>query len=159
MSLEETLQRGFIFLDRVGEVKYWSARTRDLLATFIGAGLGDRLPPALASHIARLRRAGESAELPPLRRGGATLRLKFVRHPLHEGFLIVVEEKATPPATETLTTREREVLDWLGQGKANSEIGIILGISTHTVKRHVEHVLSKLGVESRFSAALVSLGQ
>jgi DNA-binding CsgD family transcriptional regulator len=56
-----------------------------------------------------------------------------------------------------LTGREREVLEWLGQGKANSEIGTILGISTHTVKRHVERILTKLGAENRYAAALVGL--
>ena len=93
----------------------------------------------------RLRRANEAAELPPLRRGGSMLRLKFARHPQGRRFLIVVEETAAPSGEERLSQREREVLEWLGQGKANSEIAIILGISKHTVKRHVEHVLEKLG--------------
>src|SRR4051794_29681517 len=57
--LEETLQRGFIFLDRRGDVEYWSARTRDLLAGFIGRKLNRELPAAIAGHIARLRRTGE----------------------------------------------------------------------------------------------------
>jgi DNA-binding CsgD family transcriptional regulator len=71
--------------------------------------------------------------------------------------LIVVEETAAPAPAATLTAREREILEWLGQGKGNSEIGVILGISTHTVKRHVERILAKLGVENRYAAALVGL--
>lgn len=155
--LEETLQRGFIFLNARGEIDYWSARTRDLLARFIGSRLDSELPAAIAGHVLRLRRAGEPAELPPLRRGNAVLRLKFARHPQHAGFLIVVEETAAPSPAGELTAREREVLEWLGQGKTNAEIGIILGISLHTVKRHVEKVLAKTGVENRFAAALVGL--
>jgi DNA-binding CsgD family transcriptional regulator len=157
MRLEETLQRGFIFLNRHGEIEYWSSRTRDLLARFIGRQLDRELPAALAGHVLRLRRAGASAELPPLRRGNAVLRLKFARHLQSEGFLIILEETSAPSPEATLTTREREVLEWLGQGKANSEIGVILGISTHTVKRHVERVLAKLGAENRYAAALVGL--
>ncbi len=157
VGLEETLQRGFIFLNERGEVKYWSARTRDLLARFIGRQLDHELPAAIAGHVNRLRRLGVKAELPPLRRGNAVLRLKFAHHPQSRGFLIVVEETAAPAPEETLTDREREVLEWLGQGKANSEIGVILGISTHTVKRHVERILSKLGAENRYAAALVGL--
>ncbi len=156
-GLEETLQRGFIFLDRRGALEYWSARTRELLAGFIGARLDGGLPASIAGHIARLRRAGEAAELPPLRRGNAVLRLKFARHLQHAGFLIVVEEGTVPSLAGALTAREREVLEWLGQGKGNAEIGIVLGISTHTVKRHVEKVLTKTGAENRYAAALVGL--
>lgn len=158
MHLEETLQRGFIFLTRDGEVEYWSERTRELLSRFIGSRLGGELPASIAGHVTRLRRAGEAAELPPLRRGSAMLRLKFSQHPGTRRFLIFVEETSAMQAQEgELTRREREVLEWLGQGKANSDIGIILGISTHTVKRHVERVLAKLGVENRHAAALVGL--
>ncbi len=157
MRLEETLQRGFIFLNRAGEVQYWSARTRDLLARFIGRELDRELPASIGGHVARLRRAGVAAELPPLRRGNAELRLKFARHLQSEGFLIIIEETSAPSPEATLTEREREVLEWLGQGKTNSEIGMILGISTHTVKRHVERVLAKLGAENRYAAALVGL--
>ncbi len=157
VGLEETLQRGFIFLDDRGDVKYWSERTRELLARFIGSQLDDQLPAAIAGHIHRLRRLGGSAELPALRRGGAVLRSKFARHPQNKGFLIILEETEGPPLEETLTCREREVLEWLGQGKANSEIAVILGISLHTVKRHVERILAKLGAENRYAAALVGL--
>lgn len=57
-------------------------------------------------------------------------------------------------ALRSLTSREREVHFWLGRGKSNDEIGIILGISTHTVKNHLERVFRKLGVENRYAAAL-----
>jgi DNA-binding CsgD family transcriptional regulator len=156
-GLEETLQRGYIFLDGGGAVQYWSTRTRDLLARFIGCRLDHELPASIAGHVARLRRIGDSAELPRLRRGTAVLRLKFARHPQGRGFLITLEETGAASPEESLTPREREVLEWLGQGKANAEIGIILGISVHTVKRHVERVLAKLGTENRYAAALVGL--
>lgn len=157
IGVEETLRRGFIFLDSQGRVQYWSGRTRDLLGKFIGCRLERELPASIAGHIARLRRTGDPAELPPLRRGPAVLRLKFTRHPQARGFLVTLEEAGAPSPEETLTAREREVLEWLGQGKSNSEIGIILGISVHTVKRHVERVLAKLGTENRYAAALVGL--
>ena len=157
ISLEETLQRGFIFLNQRGRIEYWSARTRDLLARFIGRKLNDELPAAIAGHVERLRRVDRPAELPELRRGGAVLRSKFARHPQTGGFLIILEERPAPPAEAALSNREREVLEWMGQGKGNAEIGIILDISTHTVKRHVERVLAKLGAENRYAAALIGL--
>lgn len=52
-----------------------------------------------------------------------------------------------------LTLREREVLGWLARGKSNAEIGAILGISSATVGKHLEHIYPKLGVENRTAAA------
>lgn len=61
---------------------------------------------------------------------------------------------AEPLRALGLTPREAEVLLWLAQGKTNSEIGTILGTQEATVKKHLEHVFAKLGVEGR-SAAMV----
>ena len=56
-----------------------------------------------------------------------------------------------------LTPREAEVLLWISQGKSNEDIGTILGAKTRTICKHVEHILSKLNVENRTSAAVVAL--
>ena len=53
-----------------------------------------------------------------------------------------------------LTAREGEVLLWIGRGKANRDIGEILGLSPRTVNKHLEQIYAKLGVENRASAAL-----
>jgi DNA-binding CsgD family transcriptional regulator len=52
-----------------------------------------------------------------------------------------------------LSLREREVLHWLGEGKRDSEIAVILGIAPRTVTTRVERVLAKLGVKNRTAAA------
>lgn len=51
-----------------------------------------------------------------------------------------------------LTAREAEVLVWVIQGKRDSEIALILGISSKTVSKHIERILSKLNVETRGAA-------
>jgi DNA-binding CsgD family transcriptional regulator len=56
-----------------------------------------------------------------------------------------------------LTPREAEVLAWVAQGKSNSTIGTILGISPRTVQKHLERTFHKLGVESRTAAAAQAL--
>lgn len=61
---------------------------------------------------------------------------------------------ATGPLA-ALTTREREILHWVREGKRDPEIGIILGISPRTVSHHVESILRKLCVETRTAAAFV----
>ena len=53
-----------------------------------------------------------------------------------------------------LTVREAEVLLWVSQGKANSDVATILGMSEKTVKIHLGHIFEKLNVETRTAAAL-----
>jgi DNA-binding NarL/FixJ family response regulator len=65
-----------------------------------------------------------------------------------------VFDSAVPLEKLGLTPREAEVLLWIAQGKTNAEIGMILEAATTTVKKHVERVLEKLGVENRQTAAL-----
>ncbi len=60
------------------------------------------------------------------------------------------------PLDEPLTTREREVLEWLGQGLSNRQIAGRLDISEHTVKFHVSTIYAKLGVRSRAEAVRVA---
>ena len=55
-----------------------------------------------------------------------------------------------------LTARETEVLTWIAQGKTNYEIGVILGACTGTICKHVEHILCKLDVKNRTSAAAIA---
>jgi DNA-binding CsgD family transcriptional regulator len=56
-----------------------------------------------------------------------------------------------------LTHRELEVLSCVAQGKANWAIGKILALSQGTVRKHLQHIYSKLGVENRTAAAVCLL--
>ena len=56
-----------------------------------------------------------------------------------------------------LTRRATEALLWLAQGKTNSDIAKILGITESTVKKYVQEMFEKLGVETRGAAALRAL--
>jgi DNA-binding NarL/FixJ family response regulator len=56
-----------------------------------------------------------------------------------------------------LTEREAEVLFWLAQGKTNPELCILLGVQLTTIKKHLESIFQKLGVENRTSAAAIAL--
>jgi len=84
------------------------------------------------------------------------------RFPLKNGQQNSFHVAARPAYLEALTSlkltpREVEVLFWISEGKSNQEIGIILGASTRTICKHVEHILSKLNVENRTAAAVVAL--
>ena len=59
-----------------------------------------------------------------------------------------------PYSSEPLTPREQEVLQSLAQGLSNKLIARHLNISEHTVKFHVNAILSKLGAQSRTEAVV-----
>jgi LuxR family transcriptional regulator, maltose regulon positive regulatory protein len=59
---------------------------------------------------------------------------------------------AVPGLAEPLTSREREVLRLLAAGQANRDIAAELVVSLDTVKRHVSHILAKLGAVNRTEA-------
>jgi DNA-binding NarL/FixJ family response regulator len=56
-----------------------------------------------------------------------------------------------------LTPREQEVLRLIAQGRANKEIGALLGISVGTAKTHVRHIFRKLRVSDRTGAVMTAL--
>ncbi len=58
-----------------------------------------------------------------------------------------------------LTAREAEVLYWVVKGKINRDIGDILGTSPATVKKHLERIHAKMGVETRTAAAAMALNR
>ena len=64
---------------------------------------------------------------------------------------------AAPLLQLGLTPRAAEALLWLAQGKTNSDIATILGITESTVKKHVQEMFEKLGVETRGAATVRAL--
>ena len=68
--------------------------------------------------------------------------------------LLPPPETATPTLAEPLTPREIEVLQQLAQGLSNKAIAKRLSISNHTVKFHVNAIMSKLNAQSRTEAVV-----
>lgn len=68
----------------------------------------------------------------------------------------MLERLRNPEATlhESLTTREREILQLMAEGKANQVIADELYISLKTVKTHVSNILTKLDVYDRTQAVV-----
>jgi DNA-binding NarL/FixJ family response regulator len=88
--------------------------------------------------------------------GGGSLFAPSVTRRLIERFASLDNGAAPPPALDELTSRELEVLRLLARGRSNAEIAAELVVSEHTVKTHVAHVLSKLGLRDRIQAVILA---
>jgi DNA-binding CsgD family transcriptional regulator len=139
----ENATRGVIHLDVAGDVEFTSPPARRLLRDFFGSKAGSRLPERLADWL-----VSDSGPL-VLHRGFRKLTVE------RSGESLVLQE--TRPEVE-LTSREREVLAWVAKGKTNAEIAALLWLSPSTVRKHLENVYAKLGVNTRTAAVARFLG-
>lgn len=119
---------------------------------------------ALAAHETGARFAWDAGARAILFRSAPLPRLLTAIIAAAEG-LIVVDDQLLPllgrlspaegrPLDEPLTPRELDVLQLLAQGLANKTIARRLEISEHTVKFHVNSILTKLGAQSRTDAVV-----
>lgn len=67
-----------------------------------------------------------------------------------------VEEDAPLPPIPHLTPRQHEVLRLLERGRSTAQIASELHLSAETVRNHIRHILSALGVHSRLEAVAVA---
>jgi len=58
---------------------------------------------------------------------------------------------------KALSPREKEILTLIRDDHSNKQIGLVLGISKHTVKNQVAKILLKLGVATRTGAVVKAL--
>lgn len=84
-----------------------------------------------------------------LRRLGEEAAAQATRPPVEP-----TTSKPAPSLPNPLTPRETQVLSGLASGKTNRQIAKELHLSLSTVKRHLEHILSKLKVSDRTQAAV-----
>jgi two-component system, NarL family, response regulator NreC len=72
---------------------------------------------------------------------------------LAEDYVRVLKQKGAVDTYDLLTSREREILQLLAEGKTNKEVATALNISPYTVETHRGHILQKLNLHN--SAELV----
>ena len=170
-----------------GRLLWQTSLARSLLRDYFGSD--SPFAPVPLTDWVRREAAARTAVAPPLplvvARGGRRLTLEL--HAMGEAgpasapgtdatgaapddaaddeWLIVASEANDAALLEAmmhsfkLTAREAEVLHWVARGKTNRDIGDILGASPRTVTKHMEHILPKLGVETRTAAAGLVLGR
>ena len=113
----------------------------------------DEGPPmaALLGQLIAAQRAGQAAAGVPL---GCLARLQRAFDVGHTGpgSRSGTAPAAVPGLVEQLTSRELEVLGMLAAGKSNQAIADQLVVTLDTVKKHVSHLLGKLGAANRTEA-------
>ena len=146
-----------------GRLVWQTALAREILGQRLG-GDGVHAPAEVLAWLQR--EAGQERSPPPeLEMTAGGKRLRFIRHEAtgDNEWLVVLREADDAGTVGALvqafglTQREAEVLVWLCKGKTNKDIGEILGASPATVKKHLEHVYEKLGVETRTAAASAAM--
>lgn len=137
----QLFDQAIVIVNRDGRIQFRSGQAVKLLAKYFPNAAPDRLPPELFSGQA------------------SPLRMHTKNVSSDEFRLLILEVAQAAPSVESLrvlglTPRETETLFWIAQGKTSPEIAIILDTSIHTIKKHVQKILPKLGVETRLAAAL-----
>jgi two-component system, NarL family, response regulator NreC len=112
------------------------------------------------SYVLRALKAGarayllkDSAESDLIRairavRDGKSFFSPAVSKLLLEDYVRQIQERGEEDTYELLTTREREILQLLAEGKSNKDVANLLNLSLYTVETHRAHILQKLGLHT-----------
>jgi DNA-binding CsgD family transcriptional regulator len=144
-----------------GRLIWETPLARELLQRYFGTRSPETPQPILHWLRRYLQQAQRHIEPPRLAAecGARRLSVRLHQQTGDGDWLIVMREVGNAAVLEAmaaafgLTAREAEVLYWVAKGKINRDVADILGASTATVKKHVERIFAKLGVETRTAAA------
>ena len=151
-----------LLADPHGRILAAGERARAILHDWFGERQQSALLPA---EVEAWRSAARGSVTPPrldLRRPGRRLGLRLVTAE-GEDVILLAERREESPSVELLarrlpiSRREADVLSRLAGGRMNAGIAYDLGISPHTVGRHVERIYAKLGVHNRAEATAAAL--
>ena len=112
------------------------------------------------SYVLRALKAGvrayllkDSAESDLIRairavRAGKAFFSPDVGKTLLEDYVHQLQQRGEEDSYELLTSREREILQLLAEGKSNKDVASLLNLSPYTVETHRGHILQKLGLHT-----------
>ena len=154
-----------------GRLMWQTPLARELLDRWFGTAAPMTPEPVLVWLRTHVMDGPPAAEPPRLAFEQGANRLTFRLHQQtgeSDGggdWLLVMREASDATVIDAmrlsfaLTAREAEVLYWVVKGKINRDIADILGASPATVKKHLERILAKMGVETRTAAAGMAMNR
>jgi DNA-binding NarL/FixJ family response regulator len=150
-----------------GRLMWQTSLARELLQRYYGTA-APQTPEAVLTWLRRHLAMAEQQLEPPrlaIEQGAKRLTFRLHQQTGDDDWLIIMREESDETVIQAmslsfkLTAREAEVLYWVVKGKINRDIGDILGTSPMTVKKHLERVFAKLGVETRTAAAGMAMSR
>jgi len=76
---------------------------------------------------------------------------------LVEDYMRQMQERAVEDSYDLLTTREREILQLLAEGKSNKEVANVLNLSLYTIETHRSNIFQKLNLHSTAELILYAI--
>jgi DNA-binding CsgD family transcriptional regulator len=153
-------QRGILIVGRGAAIDSATHHAQRLLAAYFTDANTSRLPVTLSEWLRQQRERQRSPQLgaqpaPRLTVRGPAGSLTVERTGIGGTEVIVLDEQPLAVDRPALTAREREVLELVSEGKHNNEIAQELWVSPSTVRKHLENIYAKLGVNTRTAAVRV----
>jgi DNA-binding CsgD family transcriptional regulator len=161
---------GLLLVTSNGQVRFMTQQAKQLLRQyFLPYG-----PHSLPEHLQhwfdnqlaqRLSNGNVPSPCLPLliEQAGRQLCIRIIPDSLGDQYLLQLEERELQSFSMSalellgLTQREAEVLFWVAKDKSNVGIAKVLGCCEGTVRKHLEHIHTKLGVQTRTAAVMVAL--
>ena len=157
-QLQQSLDRAVVVVCGGNEIQFCTRLARQLLEAYFPAYQVNGTLPAPILDWVKQRQAGAPWQIETEE---TRLEVRLFAEPQPgDAFMLMLEEHLTNAGSAStllrlgLTAREAQVLYWIAHGKTNPEVAIILDAALNTVKKHVQNILLKLGVETRLAAAL-----
>ena len=161
---------GVVCINPEGQVQFINQRAIELFSQYFSWSESCTLPDPIqrwfAYQIAQKANESErSSTLASLQmeRGNQQLIIHLSRNLSPKCYVFLLEEQETSDLTIDalellgLTKREAEVLFWVIKDKSNSGIARVLDCCEGTVRKHLEKIYRKLGVQTRIGAVMVTL--
>ena len=161
---------GAIIVTEKGQVKFINQRSEQLLNQYFGVDKIHSLPDTLQHWLNhQIFLIASECNVQSI---GFPLYIEKVENQLliqpicqliDGQYLLLLEEQKKQffsiPSLELLglTQRESAVLFWVAKDKSNAAIAKVLGCREGTVRKHLEHIHQKLGVQTRTAAVMVAL--
>lgn len=169
VQLQQSLTHvGLVILDASGQIEFITPQASQYFQVYFSPILERSQLPALLwawirHQVASTQTVDQPASCLPLRieQNDKQLVVQLVVESLQGRYLLLLEEHrlAILPLLELLglSARETEVLFWVIRGDANQAIAKHLGVHLSTVRKHLESIYHKLGVQSRTEAIAQAL--
>ena len=165
--LSEVATRGMIVMGADGKVNFRSRLAQEFLLKYFDRLEPNGMPVNIIEYVKAESVTASATEFrcPPepliVSNGEEELKITVTFDTREREVLIFLEERRPHTVNDFeragVTHREAEILYWIGRGKTDIEIAHLLSISPRTVQKHVEHIFTKMGVETRTAAVMRAL--